>query len=432
MPTPRLRKPPVRRLSALAALGTVALLAASCGGSGSDSGRGGSVTTDAADAVTSTVPTAVEAERFDPGDDSFFTIPSPIPTGTHGDLLRVQEVAEHPDGMRWERIMYLSETVSGEPTVVTGVLSVPDGPAPTDGWRLATHGHGSTGLADDCAPSRTVESDPATGAELAVATSGAADHDYLVVSTDYEGQGGPGRHPFVVGVSEGRAVLDAARAARQFPGLELASGDDLAIVGYSQGGHAALWADQIAADWTPEFTVTGTVAGAPASEVSGLIARHDANAVDDPQAVAILGGLVAAHPELAGDLDGILTPGGRAVLDTMDASCTAPDGFTLEPPLFTADPRATEPWKSLLADNTPGSEAANGPVLVIHSAQDESVPVAHSATLVERMCASGSTVERRVLDEGTHVTAAVPTYADGFAWLAGLVSGDPAVSSCGG
>ena len=39
------------------------------------------------------------------------------------------------------------------------------------------------------------------------------DAGYVVAATDYEGLGTPGLHPFLVGESEGRSVLDAARAA---------------------------------------------------------------------------------------------------------------------------------------------------------------------------------------------------------------------------
>ena len=38
---------------------------------------------------------------------------------------------------------------------------------------------------------------------------------YAVVRTDYEGLGTPGDHPYLIGVSEGRSVLDMVRAARK-------------------------------------------------------------------------------------------------------------------------------------------------------------------------------------------------------------------------
>ena len=72
----------------------------------------------------------------------------------------------------------------------------------------------------------------------------------------------------LVGVSEGRSMLDAGRAARQIPGIYVA--EPTAITGFSQGGHAALWAAQLAAEWTPEQQIIGTVVGAPASEPAAL------------------------------------------------------------------------------------------------------------------------------------------------------------------
>jgi pimeloyl-ACP methyl ester carboxylesterase len=39
------------------------------------------------------------------------------------------------------------------------------------------------------------------------------------------------------------------------------------IAGHSQGGHAALWAASLAAKWTPELKIRGTLALAPASHI---------------------------------------------------------------------------------------------------------------------------------------------------------------------
>ena len=50
-------------------------------------------------------------------------------------------------------------------------------------------------------------------------------------------------------------------AAASLPEAE--PGEQLAIFGYSQGGHGALWAGQLAPEWVPELDLVGTVAGAP-------------------------------------------------------------------------------------------------------------------------------------------------------------------------
>ena len=59
-------------------------------------------------------------------------------------------------------------------------------------------------------------------------------------------------------------MLDMVRAARK---LDRRSARRVVIAGHSQGGHAALWARRSRASWTPELTVRGTVAFAPASHL---------------------------------------------------------------------------------------------------------------------------------------------------------------------
>jgi pimeloyl-ACP methyl ester carboxylesterase len=145
-------------------------------------------------------------------------------------------------------------------------LSLPKGRVPKGGWPVITYGHGTTGIADACAPSR----DRAAGQ-----AHGLIDYahpllrrwlkaGYAVVRTDYEGLGTPGAHPYLIGRSEGYAMLDVVRAARR---LDQRLGRRVIIAGHSQGGHAALWAASLAGRWTPELKVRGTVALAPVSHL---------------------------------------------------------------------------------------------------------------------------------------------------------------------
>ncbi|HEY3143202.1 MAG TPA: lipase family protein [Acidimicrobiales bacterium] len=367
----------------------------------------------------------MEPEMVDVSDDGFYAVPDPLPAGEHGDLLRYQLVTNPPGGVTWYRVMYLSETVAGEPTVVTGVVTVPDGDPPVGGWPLVSHAHGSTGLDDPCAPSVSLDGDRLYAPELALLGASAATHGVVVASTDYEGLGGPGRHPFLVGTSEGRGVLDIALAARQIPGVEV--GDRTAIAGYSQGGHAALWANQIAADWTPSLDIVGTMAGAPASELltstEGLPAE-----VRDQFEVALVAGLAAAYPEA--DPQEILTPAGLDLARRYERECPPVQGLDPQTPLLQSRPAATEPWSTLLEENTPGQVAGPTPILIIHSAEDANVPIAASAALLDRMCAVGQVVERRVLPTGDHVGAAIPAYQQGSDWFDSLWNGARPATSC--
>jgi pimeloyl-ACP methyl ester carboxylesterase len=90
---------------------------------------------------------------------------------------------------------------------------------------------------------------------------------WAVAMTDYEGLGTPGPHPYLLGLSEARGILDVVRAARAlYPQLSATC----AIVGHSQGGQAALFAGHHR-DWTPELRVCGVGAIAPPSSIKALL-----------------------------------------------------------------------------------------------------------------------------------------------------------------
>lgn len=395
----------------------------------SDEGDGGD-----AGATTVTVGTMPTTVRVDDGGPEpvdeevafaeFAAIEVPADAEV-GQLLRYQPVPlSRPENGERYRILYRSETVTGEPTVVTGMVTVPPGDAPEGGWHLVSHAHGSTGLADDCAPSAAP--DAGTAAEAMLVQNLGRAHDSVVVSTDYEGQGGPGRHPFLLGVSEGRSVLDAARAVSELPGVEVVDGE-VGLVGYSQGGHAILWANQIAPTYAPELTITGTVSGAPASELVTM--AEQTGTFGGAGLVMLFGGLSMGYPDA--DLDELLTAEGAEVLAALDESCVAqPDQAVLEADLLRIDPTTTEPWASMLTDNVAGGEPGAGPVLIVHGDADVQVPVGDSEVLVERMCEAGAVVERRVEPGAGHIDGAVPSYDQGFEWLDGLRAGDTPVDDC--
>jgi hypothetical protein len=55
------------------------------------------------------------------------------------------------------RILYRSRTSRNAPVIVSGLAIIPDGPAPASGRPVVSWGHGTTGVARDCAPSLNVE-----------------------------------------------------------------------------------------------------------------------------------------------------------------------------------------------------------------------------------------------------------------------------------
>lgn len=397
----------------------VTTLVVACGGDGGEPAETGRPPIAEATTTTATEEGPLE---IGPDDDLYAAVPDQLPPGEPGDLLAFQEV-EPGDlpARRVLRVLYRSESLAGEPIVVSGVIAVPDLDVPAEGRPIVSWAHGTTGLADVCAPSL----DPIDAVAF---LSPFLDRNMVVVATDYEGLGTPGLHPYVAGESEGRGVLDIARAARR---LDLTGGsNDVVIWGHSQGGHAALFANQIAADWAPELDVVGTVAGAPPSQLSFIA---DALQGGPFQHYILMAG--AGWAEAFGaDLSLVASPAALELLPAVDEVCS--DGlaavFNAIPPedLLLVDPATVEPWASLLVENDPGFVVGASPVLIIHGEQDEQIPLVSSELLVERMCGIGQVVERRTYPGQSHAGVIAPSFADMVAWIDDRLAGEPPLTDC--
>jgi pimeloyl-ACP methyl ester carboxylesterase len=417
-----------RRLTALALL--LALAAAACGGDDADVAETGVPPTTAAQesttATTAAEETTTSTTIAEPpsGDDAEFyeSLPLPLAEDPPGTVLAVEDVdpSSVPGAAQVLRVAYQSESIAGEPIVVTGIIAVPAGPAPEGGRPVLSWAHGTTGIADVCAPSH----DPADAVGFLAPF---LEQGMVVVATDYEGLGTPGVHPYVAGESEGRGVLDIVRAAQT---LDIGAGDRVILWGHSQGGHAVLFANQIAPDWAPELTVLGTVAGAPPSQLS-LIA--DALVGGPFQYYIVMAG--AGWAEAFGaDLSLMAGPAALEQLPLVDQVCAdgLAEAFNDIPPdeLLIANPADVEPWASLLVENDPGFVVGASPVLIIHGEEDEQIPVVSSQLLLDRMCGIGQVVERRTYPGASHSGVIQPSFADMVDWMNDRLFGVPAESDC--
>jgi dienelactone hydrolase len=214
--------------------------------------------------------------RTGPAGDAFYTPPSPLPSGKHGDLIWARklsgEAALKSASANW-LVLYRSLGTDGKPVAVSGVVSLPKTKAPKRGWPVISYDHGTTGIADQCAPSRDSTSNPAHlyNSYVYPLLNRWLKAGYVVVRTDYQGLGTPGTHQYLVGVAEGRSTLDIVRASKVLDFQKQRISNRIAISGHSQGGHAALWGAALAPKYTPELKLRGTVAFAPASHISELL-----------------------------------------------------------------------------------------------------------------------------------------------------------------
>lgn len=404
------------RRGSLAALVGVAALAVACSADSGDAG-GAAGTTGTSAAVAGTAPAApVAVEAFTGDVAAFYRVPDPLPPGEPGDLIRTMAI-DAPAGEAGLRIMYHSTDAEGDDRAVTGVVYHPTGDAPDGGWPIVAWTHGTSGLAAGCAESRKPVAPPGFG------VTG------VRVASDYIGLGPDGElHPYLSGAAEGNATIDAVAAARTLPDAH--AGDEWVVAGVSQGGHAALFTNQLAADRLPEARLLGAVAIAPGSQLGETYG-------DDLQAriitTMVLAGVAAEDPDV--DLADYLSPDALAAASVIEDGCVADiiDGLlplAASPDYFVTDPRTSPVGEAWIEQNDPGQVASDSPVFLVQGGQDIVVLPARTAALFERLCSVGQVVETLDVPAADHNTVTNQASEQIAAWIAARFVGDPPVDDC--
>ncbi len=162
--------------------------------------------------------------------------------------------------------------VDGTEVDATTLVFTPKTVAPANGWPIVVWAHGTTGVADKCAPSALGLGATATLIEQLLQKG------YMVVAPNYEGLGSAGNHPFLNLKSEAYSITDAVVAARKYvkDGLGKKVSDQWASIGHSQGGQAVLGAAEYAS--RAQLNYKGTVAIAPASNLAFILTAGEAQA----------------------------------------------------------------------------------------------------------------------------------------------------------
>ncbi len=325
---------------------------------------------------------------------AFYTWTDQIPA-TPGRLLR-QETLELTLGLANAgaqfRILYTSTNgVDGKtPVAVSGAFYVPKGTPPAGGWPLIAWAHGTTGVADICAPSWAARS----YRDVSYLNTW-LEQGYAIVATDYQGLGTPGPHPYLAVRPEAYDVLDSIRAVLHgFPNVA----DRIVIVGQSQGGGAAFATAGIAPAYAPELGIRGTVAtGVPYFKSADELPTRDPNRPDPTIGYSLYVGLLAqqVNPSLAPTE--MFSPAALPVFELARTTCVGP----LEADVVGA---------GLMHGNTfrPGFRAAVAPLLPTFSyttlklpqpvfigtgEEDRDVAPSTQLALVKDACAAGSVVE---------------------------------------
>ncbi|SDC57041.1 lipase family protein [Paraburkholderia lycopersici] len=357
----------------------------------------------------------------------FYTAAPQAISGLPGTLIRRETwTGKTPPHTHAWRILYRSTGLHGEPIAVSAVVAAPDGPAAAGGRPVVAWQHPTTGVVQACAPSLTPDALHTIMGLAAMLRRG-----YVVVATDYPGLGTPGPHPYLVVRSEGRAVLDAVRAASHIP--EAHAGTRFATWGHSQGGHASLSAGLLARDYAPELHLVGVAAAAPATDLTSLIVGdpRDAGAA---QLTAMV--MTARNRVFGAPLDPLVPPADQPHVVQLASQCFAPllDGKTQPPdkpvPPVTyrmlALPGDTQPWRGIEAGNSTGPVPADVPVYLAQGGADTTIPPAVTERYVRRLCDAGASVRYAMFTGVSHHFIG----RDAVAWIAGRFAGQTPPNDC--
>lgn len=364
---------------------------------------------------------------------AFYTPPTPLPGAHPGDVIWARALtgaAALPAAAHNWLVLYRSTDTAGRPIAVSGTVAVPRGTPPAGGWPVISWAHGTTGIADVCAPSRDGPDfpDKAYVDMINRVLDQWLQKGYAVLKTDYAGLGTPGPHPYLNGYSEARAVTDIARAARH---LDSSLGSSWVAMGHSQGGQATLYTAALGPLYAPELRLRAAVAIAPPTFLSEQVALG----LKAPDAPAnsffplVLAGMAASAPGV--QPDALLTPKGRSLVAGMNGGCTevlaAPGGWdawqSAQVVNFHADFTPLQAALKTLADGE--TLRPTVPLLLLQAANDQLVHAPFTVATQQRYANVG--VDSRLIlykdipnmpPPRVHEATVAHSLPDAMAWVA--------------
>lgn len=348
----------------------------------------------------------------------------------NGALIRSEPMEGAPDGATAYRVLYKSEGLQGEPIAVSGVVIVPAGPAPAGGRPIIAWAHPTTGIVPKCAPSLArVFFQSIQGLHEML------QRGYVVAATDYPGLGTAGPHPYLVGISEGRAVLDSVRVACLMPGA--GGGHAFAVWGHSQGGQAALYTAILVQSYAPELQLVGVAAAAPATEL-GTLLTDDMNTSGGKNITAMT--LWSWSRVYGAPISSVVTPQAMPAVNQLANECIerffdvierrGPSKELNQSFLAVNNISDVEPWRGLLASNTPGTLPPSIPIFLAQGMKDTLVRPAVTENYMQGLCKAGSAVQWYPVPNSGHLFVARDSAGAAIDWIGERFAGAPAPSDC--
>lgn len=361
----------------------------------------------------------------------FYNAPATVPSEP-GQIVRVASLNTGVARANSYRILYSSRDRNDRPLVVSGMVLVPEGATPgAQGLPIVAWAHGTTGIANRCAPSL----EPKAAMNSLFGVQDLVDAGYLVVATDYAGLGSEGSHAYLIGTSEGHAVLDAVKAVHNSSGWD--AGSRYVIYGHSQGGHAALWATKLAPSYAPDLDLLGTAVLAPATDLGAILSEDIKKPAGKIFGAMALESWSRLYPNA--QLSGIVKGPDVPLVDAIAGNCieTTGQGLMDLPAMelmgkdwLKANPTKTEPWESIIQENNVSPSGIDVPLFVAQGTSDQVIPPSVTTNWVKQMCTTDPDVDYQEYSDKGHVNVGPAAEPDVMAWIAGRFAGDAPPSDC--
>jgi alpha-beta hydrolase superfamily lysophospholipase len=349
---------------------------------------------------------------------SFYSTPSPLPAGRPGQLIRSEEFDEYqlPEGVSAFRILYHSRSASGTDVAASGVVLIPDKPAPPAGWPIVAWAHGFTGTARHCAPSlmRNLNEGPFFSMYVKLG--------YAVVATDYVGLGTNFRNAYIDMQSNAADVIYSVAASHSaVPQL----GRKWVAMGESSGGLAALAVAELEHDIRdPDYLGSIAVSGiADAKEFYEQIAK-----ANSPEPLLFLTyGVQTLYPLF--QMNQMLTKEALGPYRRIESSCAA----TVSSPthrMLRPDWEANYFVQQFFARNTVGQKPAYGPLLIVSSYADPAVRTGMTLRAVMRMCKQRDNLQFHQYQGSDFAAVLGDSVRDQLTWIQARFEGRLASGNC--
>jgi hypothetical protein len=386
-------------------------------------------------------PSAMATPVEGPEGAEFYTPPSSPPAGVTGELIWYRPTTLNlnvtlPANKAW-KVLYQSSDQQGKPDAVTGTVVVPTAAWKGKGERpVVTYGMGTQGLGKKCAPSLQMEegTEYDGGAIIAALKAG-----YAVVITDYQGYTTGGVQPYLDGKSEGQAVLDIVRAAKEVPGSGITATSPTIAWGYSQGGQAVGWAGELQPTYAPGVKLIGVAAGGTPSNLQAVASFGSGSVA---AGFALMGpvGLGVAYPGEFPQLAEFANAKGLTVGAKLLGSCAIQalkEDNDLNFTELTTKERSFEKLEEedpviprVLKEQSLGTKPISVPVYHYHGLEDEFVPVTQDVELHQEWCTLGVTDDFQ-LYPGDHLLTDPTAIPNVVKWIEERVAGKKAPTTCG-